>query len=75
MKEQQALYSSPNTIRAIKLRRSRLVGHIARMVLRPEEKETFGRPRRTWEDCIKMDLREIGFRDVDWIHLAQARDQ
>jgi hypothetical protein len=28
------------------------------------------RPRRRWEDNIKMDLREIGFGDVDWIHLA-----
>jgi hypothetical protein len=34
-----------------------------------------GRPRRRWEDNIKMDLREIGFGDVDWIHLAQDRDR
>jgi hypothetical protein len=33
-----------------------------------------GRPRRRWEDNIKMDLREIGFGDVDWIHLARDRD-
>jgi hypothetical protein len=33
------------------------------------------RPRRRWEDNIKMDLREIGFGDVDWIHLAQDRDR
>jgi hypothetical protein len=32
------------------------------------------RPRRRWEDNIKMDLREIGFGDVDWIHWAQDRD-
>jgi hypothetical protein len=31
--------------------------------------------RRRWEDNIKMDLREIGFRDVDWIHWAQDRDR
>jgi hypothetical protein len=34
-----------------------------------------GRPRRRWEDNIKMDLREIGFGDVDWTHLAQDRDR
>jgi hypothetical protein len=34
-----------------------------------------GRPRRRWEDNIKMDLREIGFGDVDWIHCAQDRDR
>jgi hypothetical protein len=34
-----------------------------------------GRPRRRWEDNIKMDLREIGFGDVDWIHWAQDRDR
>jgi hypothetical protein len=31
--------------------------------------------RRRWEDNIKMDLREIGFGDVDWIHWAQDRDK
>jgi hypothetical protein len=31
--------------------------------------------RRTWEDNIKMDLREIGWEVVDWMHLAQDRDQ
>jgi hypothetical protein len=34
-----------------------------------------GRPRHRWEDNIKMDLGEIGFGDVDWIHLAQDRDR
>jgi hypothetical protein len=34
-----------------------------------------GRPRRGWEGNIKMDLREIGFGDVDWIDLAQDRDR
>jgi hypothetical protein len=33
------------------------------------------RPRRRWEDNIKLDLREIGFGDADWIHLAQDRDR
>jgi hypothetical protein len=42
---------------------------------RPEGRRPLGRPRRRWEDNIKMDLREIGFGDVDWIHLAQDRDR
>jgi hypothetical protein len=42
---------------------------------RPEGKRPLGRPRRRWEDNIKMDLREIGFGDVAWIHLAQERDR
>jgi hypothetical protein len=41
---------------------------------RPEGRRPLGRPRRRWEDNIKMDLREIGFDDVDWIHWAQDRD-
>jgi hypothetical protein len=38
------------------------------LVGRPEGRRPLGRPRRGWEDNIKMDLREIGFGDVDWIH-------
>jgi hypothetical protein len=34
-----------------------------------------GRPRRSWVDNIKMDLREIGWDSVDWIDMAQDRDQ
>jgi hypothetical protein len=45
------------------------------LVGRPEGRRPLGRPRRRWEDNIKMDLREIGFGDVDWIHLAQDRDR
>jgi hypothetical protein len=44
------------------------------LVGRPEGKRPLGKPRRRREDNIKMDLREIGFGDVDWIHLAQDRD-
>jgi hypothetical protein len=39
-----------------------------RLVLRPEGWRPLGGPRRRWEDNMKMELREIGFRDVDWIH-------
>jgi hypothetical protein len=45
------------------------------LVRRPEGRRTLGRPRRRWEDNIKMDLREIVFGDVDWIHLAQDGDK
>jgi hypothetical protein len=45
------------------------------LVERPEGRRPLGRPRRRWEDNIKIDLREIGFGYVDWIHLAQDRDR
>jgi hypothetical protein len=38
-------------------------------------KRPLGRPRRRWEDGIRMDLREIGLESVDWIRLAQDRDR
>jgi hypothetical protein len=45
------------------------------LVGKPEGKRPLGRPRRRWEDEVRMDLREIGLGDVDWIQLAQDRDQ
>jgi hypothetical protein len=42
---------------------------------KPEGKRRLGIPRRRWEDNIKMDLREIGWGNMDWIHLTQDRDQ
>jgi hypothetical protein len=42
---------------------------------KPEGKRPLGRPRRRWVDNIKMYLREIGWDDMDWIDLAQDRDQ
>jgi hypothetical protein len=78
------LYSSPDVIRQIKSRRMRWAGHVARIgegrnsygvsVGKSEGKEPLERPRRRWEDGIKMDFREIGLGGVDWIHLAQDRD-
>jgi hypothetical protein len=41
---------------------------------KPERKNSLGRPRRRWEDNIKMDLQEVGFGDMDWIELAQEWD-
>jgi hypothetical protein len=78
------LYSSPDIIRQIKSKRMRWAGHVACMgegrnmyrvlVGKPEGKRSLERPRRRWEDGIKMDLREIGWGGVEWIHLAQYRD-
>jgi hypothetical protein len=45
------------------------------MVGKPEGKRPLGRSRRRWEDNIKMDLMEIGWGGMDWIDVAQDRDQ
>jgi hypothetical protein len=82
--ELHRLYSSPSIVRVIKAKKMRWAGHVARMgfrgaysilIGRPEGRRPLGRPRRRWENNIKMDLTEIGFGDVDWIHLAQNRDR
>jgi hypothetical protein len=45
------------------------------LVGKPEVKRPLGRPRRRWEDGVRMDLREIGLVGVDWIRLSQDRDR
>jgi hypothetical protein len=45
------------------------------LVRRPQGKRPLGRPRRRWEDNIKIDLREIGIDGANWIQLAQDRVQ
>jgi hypothetical protein len=45
------------------------------LVGRPERRRPLRRPRRRWEDNIKLDHREIRFGDVDWIHLTQDGDR
>jgi hypothetical protein len=45
------------------------------LVGKPEGKRPLERPRRRWEDGMRMDLREIGLGDVDWIRLSQDRDR
>jgi hypothetical protein len=45
------------------------------LVGKPEGKRPPGRPRRRWVDNIRMDLGEVGWRDVDWIGLAQDRNR
>jgi hypothetical protein len=77
------LYCSPN-IRAIKSRRMRPAGHVARMgerrdvysvlVGKPEGKRPLGRPRRRWEDNIKTDLEEVKWA-MNWIAVARDRDR
>jgi hypothetical protein len=42
---------------------------------KPEGKRPLGRPRRRWEDGIRMDLREIGWGSIDWIQLVQNMDR
>jgi len=72
-------------VRVVKSRRMRCAGHVARMgedrvvqrvlVGKPEEKSPLGRPRRRWEDNIKMDLQKVGGGRGDWMELAQDRDR
>jgi hypothetical protein len=79
------LYSSPSIIRMIKPRRMGWAGHVAQvgerrnayriLMGRPEGRRPLGRPRRRWVDNNKMDLREIGWDGIDWIDLAEDRDQ
>ena len=45
------------------------------LVGKPEGKRPLGRPRRRWEDNIKMDLQEVGCEGMDWIELAQDTDR
>jgi hypothetical protein len=77
------LYSLPNIIWVIKSRRMRWAGYVVRMgerrgvygvlVGKSEGKRPLGRPRRRWDDNIKMDLQEVGCGGMDWIDLAQDR--
>jgi hypothetical protein len=79
------LYASPNTIRVIRSRRMRWVGHVASMgemryaynifIGKPEGNKPLKRPRCRWEDNIGMDLREIGLEIVDWMHLIRNVNQ
>ena len=74
--ELRDLYSLPNVVRVVKSRRMRWAGHVARMgegrgvhrvlVGKYEGKKPLGRPRRRWEDNIKIDLREVGGVETGW---------
>jgi hypothetical protein len=80
------LWPSPDIIRQIKSKRMRWAWYVAReeegrnlnrvLVGKPERKRPPERPRRRWEDGIKMNLREIGWGGgVEWVHLVQDRDR
>ena len=78
------LYSSPNILRVIKWNNgvggacSTYVGEkrcIKGLVGKPEGKRPLGRPRRRWEDNIKMDPRKVGCGSMDLIYVAQKRDR
>jgi hypothetical protein len=76
---------SPNIVRVMKSRIMRWAGHVAPMgerrglyrplVGEPEGKRSLWRPRRRWEDNIKMDLQEVRCGHMDWIELAQDRER
>jgi hypothetical protein len=79
------LYSLPNIVRVVKLRRMRWAGHVELMgeergvhrvlVGKPEGRRPLERPRRRWEDNIMMDLQEVGGGRGDWMEVAQDRDR
>jgi hypothetical protein len=78
------LYSLPNIVPVVKSRRMRWAGHVACMgehrgihrvlVEKPEGKRPLRRPRRRWEDNIKIYLQEVGGGRGDWIVLTQDRE-
>jgi hypothetical protein len=79
------LYSSPSTIRIIKSKRMRWVGHQTQLgqkrnvytllVGKPEGKRLLRRPRCRWVNNMRTDLLELGRGGVDWIGLAQDRNK
>jgi hypothetical protein len=70
------LYSSPNIIRKVKEDEMDIACSMYRILVgKSEEKRPLGRPGRRWVDNVKMDLKEIGWDGMDWIDLAQDRDQ
>jgi hypothetical protein len=79
------LYSLPNIVRVVNSRRMRWAGHVARMgkdrgayrvlVGKPEVKSLLGRPRRRWEDNIKIELQEVEGVCEDCKELAEDSDR
>jgi len=82
--ELRDLYSLPIIVRVVKSRRMRWAGHVVCMgegrgvhrvlVGKPEVKRPLGRPRRKWEDDIKMALRELGGVETGWSSLRIGTD-
>jgi len=79
------LYASPNSVRVVKSRRTIWARHVARMrkmrnaynifVGKRRGNRPFERPKRRYEDNIRMDVREMGREFVDWMHLLRDREQ
>jgi len=77
--------STPSIVCVIKSRRIRWAGHVARigerksvyrvLVEEPERKRPLGRHRRRWEDNIKMDLKEILWKGVEWICRVEDKEK
>ena len=82
--EFHSLYRSPNIVRVIKSRILRWAGHVVRMeegrsalkllTDNPTGKSPFGRPRRGWENNIRMDLKEIDASMRNWVNMAKDGD-
>ena len=78
------MYTLPKIVPVVKSRRMKWAGHVAGMgvgrvvhrvqVGKPEGRRPLRRPRRRWENNIKMDLQEVGGGCGDWMELAQDRD-
>ena len=73
------MYRSPNIVRVIKSTRLRWAGHVGRSAFKistgkPTGNRPLGRPRRRWEDNIRMDLEEIGINAGNWVDSAQDRN-
>ena len=78
------MYLSRNIVRAIKSRKLRWAGHVARMedgrtafkivTGKSTGKRPFGKPRRRWEDHIRIDLEEININAGNWVDSTQDRD-
>ena len=84
VEELHNLYNSPNIVKVVKSRILRLAGHVARMeegrsafkmlTSKRKGKRSSGRPRRRWEDRIRMDPKQIGVHTRNWVDLAQDKD-
>jgi len=79
------LYASPNNMEGPQIKegeisescstRGEMISTYKTLVGKPEGKRSLGRPRRRWEDHVRMDLRKIRWKGVDWIHMDQGSDQ
>jgi hypothetical protein len=77
------MYCSPNILRLMKSRRLRWPGYVAKkeensffkiLTSKSTGERPLGRPRRRWEDNIRMDLKEMCINTRDWVDSAQDRD-